>query len=105
VYDCTTGIEADSGVQGIQNSFNNNYFLNTTAFSANWYSDPSDITTDPDFVDEAGGDYTPQSVEAVSGGMGFNEWPVGAFGADAAVTGGSGGGLITHPGMTGGING
>ena len=81
----------------------NNRFRDNTSGNTNGlgnYPSPGEYTTDSDdateFVDSAGGDYRIDNAAATWGGN---------YGAGDGPAAGGGGGLLTHPGMAGGMRG
>jgi hypothetical protein len=58
IHDCTTGIKVNAaGPRSVQIGLNNMMNSNTANYS-NWAATSTDFAGDPDFTDEAGGDYS-----------------------------------------------
>ncbi len=110
IYDCLTGISGHNSGNHRFVGRNNLMNSNTTDYgNANYRTEPGEVTTAPQFTDEAGEDYTlGSSSPAKAVGFDAHETEGSTQAADIGAlqvgAGGAGGGLLRHPGTTGGAN-
>lgn len=98
-------INSNSQSHCIVHSSNNCYYSNTSGnYDIGGTPGWNNVTSDPKFTNPGSGDFSLQSdspcIDAASGYGG--DWNIGAW---QSTPSGGGGGLLTHPGMGGGLNG